>query len=123
MAFRARVGTTFVDLLAPMVFKGLFPLLVVVQIAGLTYHEVAHEDFIHAYALKNIMRQLAGVFAVGLASHGWQALAAVYRDPGVPMLPAVDQQAALAAGRCLLFVLAGLGLLGIPLILGQKRLV
>ena len=124
MAFRARVGTTFVDLLAPMVLKGFFPLLVIVQVAGLTYHEVAHEDFIHAYALKNIMRQLAGVFAVGLASHGWQALAAVYRGPhALPVLPAIDQQAALAAGRCLLFVLAGLCLLGVPLILGQKRLV
>jgi MFS family permease len=125
MALKAGAGTAFVDLLAPMVLKGLFPLLVVVQIAGLTYHEVAHEDFIHAYALKNIMRQLAGVFAVGLASHGWQALAAVYQGPRtlLPVLPVVEQQTALAAGRCLLFVLAGLCLLGIPLIVGQKRLV
>jgi MFS family permease len=124
MAFRAEAGMAFGDLMASMVLKGLFPLLVVVQVAGLTYREVAHEDFIHAYALKNIMRQLAGVFAVGLASHGWQALAVVYRGPSaLPLLPMVEQQAALAAGRCLLFVLAGLCLLGIPLILGQKRLV
>ena len=124
MAYQAKAGTSYVDLLAPMVLKGIFPLLVVVQVAGLTYHEVPHEDFIHAYALKNIMRQVAGVFSVGLASHGWQALVADLRGTStLPMLPVVEQQAALAAGRSLLFVLAVLSLLGIPLILKQNRLV
>ena len=70
------------------------------------------------------MRQFAGVFAVGLASHGWQALAGGYRNQlARSALPMVEQQAALGSGRCLLYALAGLSQLGIPLILRQKRLV
>jgi len=106
---------------------------------------VAHEDFAHAYALKNIVRQLANTFAAGIASQSWQRLAAQYRtvliervnpfDPrfvdspwshsaaGLAQLSEeIDRQVSVLVGNSLLTGLAVLCLVGIPLVLFQKRL-
>jgi len=145
MSFMITSSTPFMALLGPMALKGIFPVLGVIQIAGLTYREVAHEDFAHAYALKNIVRQLANTFAAGIASQSWQRLAAQYRtvliervnpfDPrfvdspwshsaaGLAQLSEeIDRQVSVLVGNSLLTGLAVLCLVGIPLVLLQKRL-
>ncbi len=124
MAWQITVDTSFLALLLPMALKGIFPVLCVVQIAGLTYRDVAHEDFIHAYALKNVARQLAYVFAAGLTSHYWQHLEAHYRATTSRPLAsaATDPAMVISVGNHLLLAVAALCLLGIPLILWQKRL-
>lgn len=128
-----------------MALKGLFPVLGVIQIAGLSYREVPHEDFAHAYALKNIVRQLANAFAAGVASQGWQHLGAEFRTVLVGRVDAlnplfanspwaegpaalarlsleIDRQATVLVGTALLADLALLCLLGIPLVFWQQRL-
>ena len=145
MSFTISASTPFVHLLGPMALKGVFPVLGVIQIAGLTYRDVAHEDFAHAYALKNIVRQLAGTFAAGIASQSWQRLAVQYRaeliervNPFGPrpvdgawshsaaglaqLSQDIDRQIVVLIGNSLLTVLAVLCLVGIPLVLFQKRL-
>lgn len=119
MSLRIEPGTPAMALLLPMLLKGLFPVLCVVQIAGLTYREVAHEDFAHAYAVKNVMRQIVIALAAGLASQGWQARIAHHHavSPG-----ALDGLVAARAGTDLLLFLALLCLLAAPLALRQDRL-
>jgi DHA2 family multidrug resistance protein len=138
-------ATHYLELLGPMALKGLFPILGVIQIAGLAYREVPHEDFAHAYALKNIVRQLANTFAIGMASQTWQRHAAQYRsdliervnpfDPrfvdshwshsltGLAQLSElVDRQVTVLVGNSLLTGLALLCVVSVPLVLIQKRL-
>ncbi|MEN3110225.1 MFS transporter [Uliginosibacterium paludis] len=145
MRFTLTSDTPWLQLLGPMALKGLFPVLGVIQIAGLTYRDVPHEDFAHAYALKNIVRQLANTFAAGMASQSWQQFGAQYRtvlvervnplDPrflaspfshdlaGLAQLSAlIDRQVTVLVGNSLLGMLALLCLAGIPLVLMQKRL-
>ena len=145
MSFMITSSTPFVQLLGPMALKGIFPVLGVIQIAGLTYREVPHEDFAHAYALKNIVRQLANTFAAGVASQSWQRFAAQDRaaliervNPfdsrfvdsiwshsvvGLAQLSEeIDHQVTVLVGNSLLTIVAVLCLIGIPLVLVQKRL-
>jgi len=145
MSFKITSSTPFAQLLGPMALKGVFPILGVIQIAGLTYREVPHENFAHAYALKNIVRQLANTFAAGVASQSWQRFAAQYRtvliervnpfDPrfvgsawshsaaGLAQLSEeIERQVTVLVGNSLLTVIAAICLIGIPLVLVQKRL-
>ncbi|WP_018606173.1 MFS transporter [Uliginosibacterium gangwonense] len=145
MGTRASSTTAYQALLLPMALKGIFPILGVIQIAGLTYKEVPHEDFAHAYALKNIVRQLSNVFAAGLVSQHWQRLSAEYRNVLVQRIDIfnpifthspyaqdsstlqllstqIDQQVTVLVGNTLLMDVAILCLIGIPLVLLQKRL-
>ncbi|MDR3451174.1 MAG: MFS transporter [Rhodoferax sp.] len=103
-------------LLGPMALKGIFPILGVIQIAGLTYTEVAHEDFAHAYALKNIVRLIANVFAAGLASQYWHMMSTWHAVSGAGGNPVV------LTGQNLLAMLAALCVLGMLLVRLQKRL-
>ena len=48
------------------------PLLVVIQVAGLTFREFVQFDFEHAYALKNVLRLLATTLGAGFADVYWQ---------------------------------------------------
>lgn len=139
MALSTTSATPSAQYVGPMLLKGVFPLIGVVQIAGLTYLDVQHEDFAHAYALKNIVRQLANLLAAALASVYWLRLEAGFRTELVSHIglagntlqsetdlgllsQAVDQQVAVLVGNSLLIAIALLCLLGIPLVLMQKSL-
>lgn len=105
-------ATSWLALLGPMALKGLFPILGLIQIAGLTYTEVAHEDFVHAYALKNIVRLIASVFAAGVVSQYWHPAE----------LPALRDPETILAGQSVLLILILLCLCGSLLVLCQTRL-
>lgn len=107
-------ATSWLALLGPMALKGLFPILGVIQIAGLTYTEVAHEDFAHAYALKNIVRLIASVFAAGLVSQYW------HMASNWQMVSGPDGN--VLTGQNVLAILAALCLLGMLMVRLQKRL-
>ncbi len=56
-------------LLPGLVGKGLFGVMVIIPIAGLTFRSLADDDdFAHGYRSKNLMRQIAGSFASALGA-------------------------------------------------------
>ncbi|MDM0112483.1 MFS transporter [Variovorax sp. J22R133] len=55
-------------LLAALVAKGVFGVLLVLPVAGLTFRELGDERFAHAYQSKNLMRQIAGSFSTAIAA-------------------------------------------------------
>ena len=57
LSFSATGSTSVEQLLPILVLRGFFPLLVVIQVAGLTFREFVQQDFEHAYALKNVLRR------------------------------------------------------------------
>ncbi len=137
MFWLSRIGTVdtpAVMLLGALTLKGIFPILGVIQIAGLTYREVPHEDFAHAYALKNIGRQLSNLASASIASQLWQFWSAQYRTDLVGAIPPtthisvavlsrmVDQQVVVLVGNHLLQMLALFCVIAIPLVLAQKTL-
>jgi MFS transporter, DHA2 family, multidrug resistance protein len=70
-------GATAASQLLPLIaLKGLFPVLMVIQVAGLTFREFRQLDFVHAYALKNLLRLLAIAAGSGMADIYWQDVAA-----------------------------------------------
>lgn len=50
-------------LIAGLVGKGLFGVMVIIPIAGLTFQSLAGDDFAHGYRSKNLIRQIASSFA------------------------------------------------------------
>lgn len=69
-------GTDAGSLTPLLLIKGLFPIMVVFQVAGLTFREFRNQDYVHAYALKNVLRLIANALGAGLASLYWQQMAA-----------------------------------------------
>ena len=57
-----------VVLLPALVAKGLFGVMLVLPVAGLTFRDLGDDRFAHGYQGKNLMRQLAGSFATALAA-------------------------------------------------------
>ncbi|WP_035058925.1 MFS transporter [Andreprevotia chitinilytica] len=55
-------------LLPAIVIQGLTPVLIMLQVATMTYLDFDNEDFAHAYQLKNIMRELGTAFGTGMSS-------------------------------------------------------
>jgi MFS family permease len=51
-----------------LVAKGLFGVLLVLPVAGLTFRDLGDERFAHGYQSKNLMRQIAGSFSTALAA-------------------------------------------------------
>lgn len=51
-----------------LVGKGLFGVMVIIPIAGLTFRPLSVEDFAHGYRSKNLMRQIASSFASALGA-------------------------------------------------------
>jgi len=51
-----------------LVGKGLFGVLVIIPIAGLTFRALTGEEFAHGYRSKNLMRQIASSFASALGA-------------------------------------------------------
>lgn len=108
----AATGETPATALLPLiVLKGLFPVLVVIQVAGLTFREFKHLDFAHAYALKNILRLLSNAVGAGLGQLAWQDVAAQGRASLVSRVDVFHPEAnPLAAGDP-----AGWGLLSLQI--------
>jgi DHA2 family multidrug resistance protein len=141
----AATGETPADSLLPLIaLKGLFPVLVVIQVAGLTFREFKHLDFSHAYALKNTLRLLANAVGAGVSQLAWQGAAArgrvvlvaqvdVYHPVETPfpvgdergwayLSELIDRQAALLAGTQTFNMIAAACLLFGVLVLMQKAL-
>ncbi|WP_084637493.1 MFS transporter [Paludibacterium yongneupense] len=95
-------GTTPWQRLLPIfALKSVFPVLVVIQVAGLTFREFDAPDFAHAYAMKNILRLMANAVGAGIANVYWQDIAAQGRTRLVSRLglgDAPDYAAVQAAG-------------------------
>jgi MFS family permease len=51
-----------------LVAKGLFGVLLVLPVAGLTFRDLGDERFAHGYQSKNLMRQIASSFSTALAA-------------------------------------------------------
>lgn len=51
-----------------LVGKGLFGVLVIIPIAGLTFRALSPDEFAHGYRSKNLMRQIASSFASALGA-------------------------------------------------------
>ncbi|MBV8046777.1 MAG: MFS transporter [Paludibacterium sp.] len=139
----ARVATgetAWAQLLPVVLLKGLFPILVVFQVAGLTFGEFKGLDYAHAYAMKNVLRLLANAIGAGVADVYWQDIAAKSRTAlvgrldaaalGAPADPAawlslsqaVDRQVALICASQSFIIVATVSLLGAVLIVRQKHL-
>lgn len=54
--------------LLPLVAKGVFGVLLVIPVAGLTFRELKTEHFAHGYRNKNLLRQWAGSLAQAVAA-------------------------------------------------------
>ncbi len=52
----------------PLVAKGVFGVLLVIPVAGLTFRELKAEHFAHGYRNKNLLRQWAGSLAQAVAA-------------------------------------------------------
>jgi MFS family permease len=57
-----------VAMLLALVAKGLFGVMLVLPVAGLTFRDLGDERFAHGYQSKNLMRQIAGSFSAALAA-------------------------------------------------------
>ncbi|WER49722.1 MFS transporter [Cupriavidus sp. WKF15] len=51
-----------------LVGKGLFGVMVIIPIAGLTFRSLSGEEFAHGYRSKNLMRQIASSFASAIGA-------------------------------------------------------
>jgi len=137
LSFAASHEASWQSLLGPMALKALFPILGVIQIAGLTYTEVPHEDFSHAYALKNIVRLIASAFSAGLVSQYWLINVSRCREELLQCTQISSQQPfgiafwssasgpipiTLQVGQEILALLMLVCALGAVLVLAQKRL-
>lgn len=129
--------------LVPVVLlEGLTPVLLMVQVASMTYLEVPVEDFAHAYQFKNVCKQIASATGTGLASMFMQDGLAAHRthlvehitrfEPSLQMPDAlsaaglarisaeVDRQATLLAGMDMLHGFAAICLIAAVFVLVQK---
>ncbi len=57
-----------VALVPGLIAKGLFGVMVIIPIAGLTFRTLSGEDFAHGYRSKNLVRQIASSFASSLGA-------------------------------------------------------
>lgn len=55
-------------LIAGLVAKGMFGVMLVLPVAGLTFRSLSDDAFAHGYQSKNLMRQLAGSFSGAVAA-------------------------------------------------------
>jgi MFS transporter, DHA2 family, multidrug resistance protein len=55
-------------LIVGLIGKGLFGVMVIIPIAGLTFGSLAGDDFAHGYRSKNLIRQIASSFASALGA-------------------------------------------------------
>jgi MFS family permease len=139
---RLMTGAPDYVLVPVVLLEGTTPVLLMVQIAMMTYLDVPTEDFAHAYQFKNVCKQIASATGTGLASLFMQDGVAAHRTHLVehvtsfnPMLqtpdalsPAglarisaeIDRQANLLAGVDLLHGFALVCVLAAVFVLVQK---
>ncbi|GAB3245465.1 efflux MFS transporter permease [Chitinimonas naiadis] len=130
LASAAMPGASADALLPGILLQGLTSVLIMLQTATMTYLDFDHEDFAHAYQLKNILREIATALGTGLASLMLQTGRAEARTDLVARFDSVtlanlypeglssqtlaqwtaeiDRQAALIAGHHLFVALAAL---------------
>lgn len=117
MAAAARPGASATAVLPAIMLQGAMPVLALLQVAMMTFVDMPTEDFAHAYAFKNIVREIVNALGTGLAvlqlHHGAEAARAAMQaatpDSLVPALGDVVQQAAVsvAAGHILVGLAVG----------------
>lgn len=61
-------GAPATALVAGLVAKGLFGVMLVLPVAGLTFRGLGDDAFAHGYQSRNLMRQLAGSFSGALTA-------------------------------------------------------
>ncbi|HEY9104968.1 MFS transporter [Chitinimonas sp.] len=132
LASAAMPGASTTVLLPGILLQGLTSVLIMLQTATMTYLDFGHEDFAHAYQLKNILREIATALGTGLASLMLQngraeartdlvarfdsiTLAGLYPEGVTPQTLAqwsteIDRQATLIASNHLFLALAALSI-------------
>lgn len=108
-------------LLPGLVAKGVFGVLLVLPVAGLTFRDLGEDAFAHGYQSKNLMRQLAGSFAAAVAAIALQQRQLALGGHGQHGL-SVDPQTLLAACQDIYRVLALAAVLVTAVVLLQRRL-
>jgi MFS family permease len=68
LSLRTMSGASMAVILPALFLQGLTVPFVMAQVAGMTFAEFAEDDFQHAYAFKNIVRQIATASGTGAAS-------------------------------------------------------
>ncbi|WP_432721580.1 MFS transporter [Jeongeupia wiesaeckerbachi] len=145
MSISAMPGASIAVLMPPMMLQSLTTALIMVQVASMTYLDFEPEDFVHAYQLKNIMREIATALGTGMTSQWLQTDRAIARNDLVgrintfdlqtlaPELPRtsevlarlslqIDQQATLIACDHLFITLAGICIAAAGVVLYQRAL-
>lgn len=140
LSFSATGSTSVEQLLPILVLRGFFPLLVVIQVAGLTFREFVQQDFEHAYALKNVLRLLASTLGAGCADIYWQhanlesrnvliartnlSILDATPDPATlqQLSQTIDHQAALISASQGFLLIAGMSLFASVAVMIQKTL-
>ncbi|BAL27246.1 MFS transporter [Azoarcus sp. KH32C] len=118
-----------IALLPALAAKGMFGVLLVIPVAGLTYKELAEEHFGHAYQSKNLLRQLAVSLGQAVAAIMVQRVTAIEAEPlrrtvgaGKALTELVDHQALFLACEDLFRLLAMLALGSALIVFWQRRL-
>ncbi|MBM3116329.1 MFS transporter [Jeongeupia naejangsanensis] len=141
----AMPGASIATLMPAMMLQSLTTALIMVQVASMTYLDFEPEDFVHAYQLKNIMREVATALGTGMTSQWLQTDRAIARTdlvgrvnvfdlqtlaPELPRTPdtlarlslQIDQQAALIACDHLFVALAVICIAAAGVVLAQRAL-
>lgn len=135
---RLMPGTPDYALVPVVLLEGMTPVLLMIQVASMTYLDLPIDDFSHAYQFKNICKQIASAVGTGLASMFMQQGVATHRTHLVEhinpfesgMLSArqlaslsaeVDRQATLLAGMDLLHGFALICLVFAVFAVAQRR--
>ncbi|AOY01809.1 MFS transporter [Jeongeupia sp. USM3] len=93
LASGAMPGASIAALMPAMMLQSLTTALIMVQVASMTYLDFEPEDFVHAYQLKNIMREVATALGTGMTSQWLQTDRAIARNDLVGRINAFDMQA------------------------------
>lgn len=111
-------------LLPALAFKGLFAVLLVMPVAGLTFRELGDARFAHGYQGKNLMRQVASSLSTAMAAVLLQERERSMGGLGGMEVPETGGGNAVLMQACqeLYLVLAALALLTVLVVWRQRRL-
>jgi len=111
-------------LLPALAFKGLFAVLLVMPVAGLTFRELGDARFAHGYQGKNFMRQVASSLSTAMAAVLLQERERALGGLGGLGAPESGGANAVMMQSCqeLYLLLAGMALLTAVVVWRQRRL-
>ncbi|QHI97012.1 MFS transporter [Xylophilus rhododendri] len=111
-------------LLPGLIAKGMFGVMLVLPVAGLTFRSLSDEAFAHGYQSKNLMRQLAGSFSGAMAAIALENRQIAHGAPAAMdgALSVAAQQTLLHSCQQLYGVLALLALAAAAVVLLQRQL-